>query len=103
MDDIAISKFKATCLAVLEQVRKSGKPIQVTRFGQPVAEIFPPAAMRTPRRLGARVGSGVILGDIVAPISTNPNGIPAREVESSPSPPKSDGASFLCLKALARQ
>jgi len=69
MDDIAISKFKATCLAVLEQVRKTGQPIQVTRFGQPIAEIFPPASQKTPRRFGARIGSGVILGDIVGPIS----------------------------------
>jgi antitoxin (DNA-binding transcriptional repressor) of toxin-antitoxin stability system len=69
MDDIAISKFKATCLAVLEKVRKSGQPIQVTRFGQPIAEIYPPATLRTPRRFGARIHSGVILGDIVGPIS----------------------------------
>jgi prevent-host-death family protein len=69
MDDIAISKFKATCLAVLEQVRKTGKPILVTRFGQPIAEIIPPSSLRPPRRFGARIGSGPILGDIVAPIS----------------------------------
>jgi antitoxin (DNA-binding transcriptional repressor) of toxin-antitoxin stability system len=69
MDDIAISKFKATCLAVLDQVLKTGKPIQVTRFGQPIAEIFPPASQRTPRRFGARIGSGIILGDIVGSIS----------------------------------
>jgi antitoxin (DNA-binding transcriptional repressor) of toxin-antitoxin stability system len=68
MEDIAVSKFKATCLSVLEQVRKTGQPIQVTRFGQPIAEIFPPAALRMPRRFGARMASGVILGDIVGPI-----------------------------------
>jgi antitoxin (DNA-binding transcriptional repressor) of toxin-antitoxin stability system len=69
MDDVAISKFKATCLAVLEQVLKTGKPVLVTRFGQPIAEIYPPASQRVPRRFGARVGSGEILGDIVGPIS----------------------------------
>lgn len=69
MEHIAISKFKATCLAVLEQVRKTGKPVLVTRFGQPIAEIIPPSSLRTPRRFGARIGSGQILGDIVAPIS----------------------------------
>ena len=31
MEEIAISKFKATCLAVLENVRKTGKAIPVTR------------------------------------------------------------------------
>ncbi len=35
MEEIAISKFKATCLAVLERVRKTGQPVLVTRFGQP--------------------------------------------------------------------
>jgi len=69
MDDIAISKFKATCLAVLEQVRKTGKPVMVTRFGQPIAEIIPPSSLRMPRRFGARIGTGVIYGDIVGPIS----------------------------------
>ena len=43
MEEIAISKFKA-CLAVLENVRKSGKTVLVTRFGEPVAEVVPPHA-----------------------------------------------------------
>ena len=69
MEDIAISKFKATCLAVLQQVLKTGKPIQVSRFGQPIAEIHPPASLRTPRRFGARIAAGKIVGDIVGPVS----------------------------------
>ena len=68
MDEIAISKFKATCLAVLHGVQKSGRPIRVTRFGKPVAEIVPPTPPEKPRRgLGAMAGTGTILGDIVAP------------------------------------
>ena len=42
MDSMAISKFKATCLATLERVRKTGRPLRVTRFGKPIAEICPP-------------------------------------------------------------
>jgi prevent-host-death family protein len=41
MKDLAISKFKATCLAVLEDVRRTGVPVRVTRFGKPVAEVVP--------------------------------------------------------------
>ena len=67
MEEIAISKFKATCLAVLERVRKTGKPIRVTRFGQVVAEVVPPGGARLAPRLGTGVGTGVILGDIVGP------------------------------------
>ena len=68
METIAISKFKATCLAVLERVRVTGEPILVTRFGQAVAEVSPPrAAKGTKRRLGDLAGTAEILGDIVAP------------------------------------
>ena len=52
MEQIAISKFKATCLAVLEQVRRTGKPVSITRRGQVVAEINPPAAPEGERKLG---------------------------------------------------
>jgi prevent-host-death family protein len=68
VEEIAISKFKATCLAVLERVRRTGKPVLVTRFGQPVAEVIPPPVPRPPVRwLGALAGTAEIRGDIVAP------------------------------------
>jgi antitoxin (DNA-binding transcriptional repressor) of toxin-antitoxin stability system len=69
MEKIAISKFKATCLAVLEKVRKTGQPVLVTRFGHPVAEISAPGArLKRARKFGMHVGMGEILGDIVGPI-----------------------------------
>jgi antitoxin (DNA-binding transcriptional repressor) of toxin-antitoxin stability system len=67
MEEIAISKFKATCLAVLERVRKTGEPILVTRFGHPIAEISPPGVVKK-IKLGGGAGTAVILGDIVGPI-----------------------------------
>jgi prevent-host-death family protein len=70
VEEIAISKFKATCLAVLERVRKTGQPILVTRFGEPVAEIGPPSPpKRSTRWLGGMRGTAQILGDIVSPAS----------------------------------
>lgn len=68
MEEIAISKFKATCLAVLERVRKTGEPILVTRFGHPIAEIVAPGTLKPMRRFGTMVGTGRIVGDIVGPI-----------------------------------
>lgn len=68
METIAISKFKATCLAVLDRVQKTGEPVLVTRFGKPVAEVTPVRAKETgKRKLGDMAGSGRILGDIVSP------------------------------------
>lgn len=68
METIAISKFKATCLAVLERVRKTGEPVLVTRFGEPVAEVIPPPTPPRPKHwLGALRNSGRILGDIQSP------------------------------------
>jgi prevent-host-death family protein len=66
--EIAISEFKAKCLAILEQVRKTRRPIRVTRFGEPVAEVVPPAPGKRPANwLGCMQGSGRIVGDIVGP------------------------------------
>lgn len=71
MEEIAISKFKATCLAVLERVRKTGKPVLVTRFGEPMAELMPPRASRKSKRwVGSLAGTGQITGDIVSPASS---------------------------------
>ena len=70
MEEIAISKFKATCLAVLERVRKTRRPIRITRFGEPVAEVVPPALKAKDKHwVGALAGTIRIEGDIVAPAS----------------------------------
>ena len=68
MEEIAVSKFKATCLSVLEGVRKTRKPVRVTRFGKPIAEVVPPSVPERPAGwLGDMVGTGRIVGDIVSP------------------------------------
>ena len=70
MEEIAISKFKATCLAVVERVRKTRKPIRITRFGVPVAEIVPPSPKPKKKSwIGSMRGTMKITGDIVAPAS----------------------------------
>jgi prevent-host-death family protein len=73
MREIAISKFKATCLAVLEEVRKTGTPVRVTRFGRPVAEVVPPRPAKKGSWLGCMEGTGEIVGDIVGPIGAFDN------------------------------
>lgn len=68
MEEIAISKFKATCLAVMERVRLTRQPVLVTRFGEPVAEIVPPSPPPRPEGwLGCMADTAEITGDIVTP------------------------------------
>ena len=65
---ISISRFKATCLAVLEEVRTTGRPVLVTRRGVPVAEVVPPTHQGpSPRRLGEAAGRLSLVGDIIEP------------------------------------
>jgi prevent-host-death family protein len=70
MDTMPISKFKATCLSALERVRRTGRPLRVTRFGKPIADVVP-AAPEKPAGdwLGSLRGTLKIRGDIVAPSS----------------------------------
>jgi prevent-host-death family protein len=79
MKEVAISEFKAKCLGMLEEVRKTRKPICVTRFGKPVAEVIPPSPQKsTGRKLGTMVGRGEILGDIVGPTGSWDDGEACR-------------------------
>lgn len=67
-ETIAISEFKATCLAVLERVRRTGTPVVVTRRGEPIAEIIPPSIAAAGQGwLGAMHGTATIVGDLVSP------------------------------------
>lgn len=67
-ETITISQFKATCLAVLDKVKRTGHPIIVTRHGAPIALISPPPPSPPKKNwLGAFRSRGKIVGDIVPP------------------------------------
>ena len=68
MEEIAISEFKAKCLALLERVKKTRKPLRVTKHGKPVAEIVPPTTVQSRAEwIASMQGTGETLGDIVSP------------------------------------
>jgi prevent-host-death family protein len=68
LETIMISKFKATCLAVLERVKRTGEPVLVTRRGEPVALIEPPPRPKKQKSwLGMFSSRGKITGDIISP------------------------------------
>jgi prevent-host-death family protein len=67
---MSISQFKATCLAVLDKVKRTGKPVLVTRRGIPIARIAPPPPPEIQESwLGSFRSKGKIVGDIVSPAS----------------------------------
>ncbi len=68
MQEIAISEFKAKCLAILERVEKTKEPIRITRHGKPVAEVIPATLiMDRAAWIGSLKGKIEILGDIISP------------------------------------
>lgn len=70
MDEIAISEFKAKCLAIVERVRRTKTPIRITRFGRPVAEVVPISrATETIEWLGSLSELMTIRDDIVSSVN----------------------------------
>jgi prevent-host-death family protein len=71
-ETVSISEFKATCLARLERVRRTGQRLVVTKRGVPVAEVVPPRIQPVDRSwLGSASGTGRIVGDLIAPVLTD--------------------------------
>jgi antitoxin (DNA-binding transcriptional repressor) of toxin-antitoxin stability system len=69
MQEIAISEFKAKCLALLEQVSKTNTPLRILKRGKPIVDVFP-ALPASPESgwMGSMSGSIEIIGDIVSPV-----------------------------------
>lgn len=68
MQEVAISQFKAKCLAMLEEVFRTRKPLRITRFGKPIAEVIPPSSIQGRAAwIGSMKDSMEILGDIISP------------------------------------
>ena len=67
MNSVAISEFKAKCLALLDQVQKTKQPLRITRFGKPIADVVPASPVPTSDWIGSMKDTIEILGDIVSP------------------------------------
>lgn len=73
MKEIAISEFRAKCLAILEQVRLTKRPVRITRRGKPVAEVIPATGTQGRAEwLGSMKEKMEIVGDLVSPASVTP-------------------------------
>jgi prevent-host-death family protein len=67
MKIMAAGKFKAQCLAVMDEVQAKREPVVVTKNGKPVAKLVPVELPEGEDPLDAFFIGGEILGDIMAP------------------------------------
>jgi prevent-host-death family protein len=67
MATIQASEFKARCLALMDQVARTGETIVVTKNGKPVAELRPHRPPRARSLIGLHKGKVTVRGDIIAP------------------------------------
>jgi prevent-host-death family protein len=66
---ISASKFKATCLALMDEAQRTGESIVVTKRGKPVGKFVPMEGEGSPwADLGRLRGTGRVIGDIVEPV-----------------------------------
>jgi len=66
---IAISKFRARCLSLLDEVSKTKTPLRVTRRGKPIADVIPASSDGNERSwIGSLSGSVELVGDLVSPV-----------------------------------
>lgn len=67
MKTIAAAKFKAQCLMLMEDVRKTRQPVVITKRGRPIAKLAPLEDVKDDffDRLKGRVH---VVGDIVSPV-----------------------------------
>ena len=68
METLTVSKFKATCLSVLEDVKRRKKRVLITKRGAPLAEIVPVESAKRETPLKDTV---TFLGDIVSPVAAD--------------------------------
>ncbi|MEO7113037.1 MAG: type II toxin-antitoxin system Phd/YefM family antitoxin [Polyangiaceae bacterium] len=68
MKSVAVSKFKAQCLSLLEDVARSGEPLLVTKRGKPLARVIPSSASGTGSPQDSLAGTVQIHGDVIEPV-----------------------------------
>lgn len=68
MKTINVSAFQAQCLALLEEVAKTGEPVTILKHGTPVAQLVPSPPPSGPHAQTALLGTVHLHGDIEAPV-----------------------------------
>jgi prevent-host-death family protein len=64
---IKASEFKVKCLALIDEVGRTGESVVITRNGKPIAELSPYKQRKRNAR-GILKGRLVVTGDIISPV-----------------------------------
>lgn len=65
---IAAGKFKAQCLAIMDDVQSRHETVTITKRGKPVARMVPVENTEVPALFGYLKGHARITGDIIDPV-----------------------------------
>lgn len=65
--EIPAGEFKARCLALMDEVQRSGGEYVITKRGVPVARLLAASAEHRPL-LGSLTGTATTVGDVVSPL-----------------------------------
>jgi prevent-host-death family protein len=68
MKAVAITEFKARCLALLDDVARTGEPLMVTKRGKPLARVVPSGEAEAPYPQSRLTGTVTIRGDVLGPV-----------------------------------
>lgn len=68
MKTINASDFKARCLALLDEVKRTGEVITILKRGKPVAQLVPPVPLEVAFAQETLIGTVQIRGDIEEPV-----------------------------------
>ncbi len=67
MKTIPAGVFKASCLAIMDEVKAKKETVVITKHGQPVAKLMPMEGTAD-EIFGFFKGKGSIAGDVVSPV-----------------------------------
>jgi len=68
---MAVGEFKAKCLGAMAEVARTGKPLLITKRGEPFVEVGRPRNARKQKRdsfIGRLEGKYTIYGDLLEPV-----------------------------------
>ena len=66
MKEVQISKFKAQCLRLLDEVNRTGEGLTITRNGQPLVVVNPVTETQTRAKFGVAKNTGKAIGNLIS-------------------------------------